>query len=89
MTSPYNQISSLVSDWLAARMLRSYWLSSELAWLCPPQLSLSATMRRNSKLSFLAEIFCFAAITVSNYRLVHARPGFLDSETQQTNRTII
>ena len=82
MTSPYNQISSLVSDWLAARMLRSYWLISELVWLCPPQLSLSATMRRNSKLSFLAEIFCFAAITVSNYRLVHARPGFLDSETQ-------
>ena len=56
--------------------------SSALALLCPPQSSVGPSLRRNTKMGFLAKTLYFT-LSVSNYRLAHARPGFLDSKNNQ------
>ena len=76
------------SDWLWAQnaglLLADIWPSPALtlAWLWPPQSSVGPSLRRNTKMGFLAKTLYFT-LSVSNYRLAHARPGFLDSKLKQ------
>ena len=52
-------------------------------WLSPPQSSVGPSLgRAQHKMGFLAKTLYFT-LSVCNYRLADARPGFLDSEKTQ------